>query len=333
MNVLMLANYRQGVGGISGQVEMLYKHLNNSGIKTDIFSLKGSPWGRVKQCVRLLKVGRNYSVFHIHCCSEKGFLPAVIGVICGKVMRKRVVVTYHGGGAEQYFKKHHRLVRFFLSRTNANIVLSGFLKKFFDNYGIPCVVIPNIIELDESRFRLRDNIHPHYICIRSHTPIYNIECIIKAFGRVKEQLPEATLTLVGDGPLHEDLKSYVKQAGLKDVSFVGRVDNAEIYEYLDRADVMLSSPIVDNMPLSLLEGFNAGLLVISSNVGGVPYMIQDGFNGLLFESNNAEQLAQKMLYALEEQESSRSMIVAAHAGLSKYTWNKVKPMLMEVYMH
>ena len=62
-------------------------------------------------------------------------------------------------------------------------------------------------------------------------------------------------------------------------------------------------------------------------------MIRDGFNGLLFDSDNAEQLAQKMLYALQEQESSRSMIEAAHAGLSKYTWDKIKPMLMEVYMH
>ena len=144
---------------------------------------------------------------------------------------------------------------------------------------------------------------------------------------------DATLTIVGDGPSRESLEEMVQKERIPDVRFTGRVDNRDIYHYLDEADVMLSSPVIDNMPVSLLEGFNAGLLVISSNVGGVPYMIRDGFNGLLFDSDNAEQLAQKMLYALQEQESSRSMIEAAHAGLSKYTWDKIKPMLMEVYMH
>lgn len=123
--------------------------------------------------------------------------------------------------------------------------------------------------------------------------MYNIECIIKAYQIVKLKLPEATLTIVSDGPSRDSLVKMVADFGLKDVKFTGRVDNSKIYELLDDADIMLSSPLIDNMPVSVLEGMNAGLLVISSNVGGVPYMIEDGVNGMLFESKNAEALAEK----------------------------------------
>lgn len=85
------------------------------------------------------------------------------------------------------------------------------------------------------------------------------------------------------------------------------------------------------MPVSVLEGMNAGLLVISSNVGGVPYMIEDGVNGMLFESKNAEALAEKMILAVEKQEKSKAMIHEAYQGLGKYSWESVKRKLLPVY--
>ena len=83
---------------------------------------------------------------------------------------------------------------------------------------------------------------------------------------------------------------------------------------------MVSSSHFDNMPVSIMEGFNAGLLVDASNVGGIPFMIEDGFNGLLFEDDDSEMLAQKMVFAIENQELSKQMIHNAHEGLSHYSW-------------
>lgn len=87
----------------------------------------------------------------------------------------------------------------------------------------------------------------------------------------------------------------------------------------------------DYMPVSVLEGMNAGLLVISSNVGGVPYMIDDGVNGLLFCSKNEEALAEKMILVVEKQEKSKAMIHEAYQGLGKYSWESVKRKLLPVY--
>lgn len=331
MKVLLITNYKKGTGGISGQVEMLRKNLGAEGITADIFNTKGSVLYRLF-CKRILhKKATSYDVLHVHCCSKVGFFPAIVGVSAGKRIGKKVVLTYHGGGAEEFFRKHTRLVRHFLLKTDTNIVLSGFLGRVFDKYQIPYTIIPNVIELDASCFKQRDQIKPNFISIRTLSPLYNIECILRAFKRVKQQIPEATLKIVGDGPSRAKLEEMVKSEGIRDVTFVGRIDNTEIYYQLDQADIMLSSPTIDNMPVSILEAFNAGLLVISSNVGGVPYMIEDGVNGLLFSSDNDFVLSSKMLDSVINKEASTQMIEKAHASLQQYSWKKVWFELSKIY--
>lgn len=330
-SVLFIANYRPSVGGISGQVALLQKHLRQEGVVANIISLKGSIFKKIKSISRIKKEGEKYDVFHVHTCSNMGFLTAIVGISLGGKLHKRVVVTYHGGGGAKFFSNYPRLVKKFLLKSDANIVLSGFLGMIFDRYEIPYTVIPNIIELDITHFHLRETIFPNFICIRTLDPLYNIHCIIKAFDIVKKQLPKATLTLVGDGSERQRLEQIVQEMNLCDVVFVGRVKNCEIYEYLDKADIMLSSPIIDNMPVSVLEGFNAGLLVVSSNVGGIPYMIEDGVNGLLFENNNYQQLAEKMLWVVEHQNEAKKIIYNANRSVQAYEWNNIKEKLFAQY--
>ena len=331
MRILLICNYKPGVGGISGQVEILQKKLHGEGHVVEIFSAKASMWKRLWLLPQLYRRAKDYELLHIHCCSGWGFLPAVLGVSVGKRLGKKVVLTYHGGGGERFFDKHPRLVRRYLKRTDTNIVLSGFLADVFEKHQLPYIIIPNIIELDDARFRVRLPIRPRFVCIRAHEELYNIPCILRAFQQVQRQMPEATLMLVGGGSLHEELKRQVERMGILNVLFTGRVDNSIIMQYLDQADIMLSSPKVDNMPVSLIEAMNAGLLVISSRVGGVPYMIEDGKKGLLFESDNDSELAEKMLWAIRHQDDARSMIASARESVKQYQWDNVKDQLYSVY--
>ena len=331
MRVLLICNYKPGVGGISGQVEILQRKLREEGHTADIFSTKDSFLRRLLLHLRLYRVAKSYNVLHIHCCSGWGFLPAVVGVTVGRWLKKRVVLTYHGGGGEKFFDKHPKLVHYYLTRTDSNIVLSGFLANIFEKHHLPYTTIPNIIELDDSHYRQRDTIKPNFICTRAHEPLYNIPCILRAFQKVLTKLSEATLTLVGGGSQHEVLMAMINKMGLKNVTFTGRVDNSAIYEYLDRADIMLSAPTVDNMPVSILEGMNAGLLVISSRVGGVPYMIKNGNNGLLFDSDDSTKLAELMLWTINNQTIAKTMIQKAYHDVRKYRWESVKEQLYTAY--
>ncbi len=331
MRILLICNYKPGVGGISGQVEILQKKLHGEGHVVEIFSAKASMWKRLWLLPQLYRRAKDYELLHIHCCSGWGFLPAVLGVSVGKRLGKKVVLTYHGGGGESFFDKHPRLVHKYLTRTNVNIVLSGFLAKVFENHHLPYIILPNIVELDASRFRQREALRPRFICIRAHEELYNIPCILRAFQKVQKEMPDALLTLVGDGSLHESLVQQANSMELKNVVFTGRVDNSQIFEYLDLADIMVSAPKVDNMPVSLLEAMNAGLLIVSSNVGGVPYMIEDGKNGLLFESDNEAELAEKMLWAVRHQGEVGTMIERAKQSVKQYRWDNIKDQLYSVY--
>lgn len=330
-SVLFVCNYKPGVGGISGQVEILQNKLREESFVAEVFNTKASAWKRLWMKPKLYKRALNFGVLHIHCCSGWGFLPAVMGVTVGKRLGKRVVLTYHGGGGESFFDRHPRLVRKYLTRTDVSIVLSGFLAKVFDKHQLPYTVIPNIIELDASHYRERNPLRPRFICVRAHETLYNVPCILRAFQRVQKIVPEASLTLVGDGSQHEQLQQQVETMGLQHVVFTGRVDNKVIYQYLDQADIMLSAPRVDNMPVSLIEAMNAGLLVISSWVGGVPYMIEDGVNGLLFESDNDAELAEKMMWAVEHPVESNNMTKQAFQSVKKYSWDQIRGLLFSAY--
>ncbi len=331
MNILIVCNYKPRVGGISGQVEILQRKLREEGHIADIFSTKASVLKRLLLPLKLRSAAKHYEVLHIHCCSGWGFLPAVLGISVGRRLKKRIVLTYHGGGGARFFDRHHCLVSHYLTRTEANIVLSGFLAKVFDKHGLPYTIIPNIIELDETQYRLRESVKPNYICTRAHEPLYNIPCILRAFQKTLTELPKSTLTLVGDGSQHSALMEMVKDMGLKNVTFTGRVDNKEIYHCLDRADIFLSAPTVDNMPVSVLEAMNAGLLVISSHVGGVPYIIDDGETGLLFESDDSDKLAELMLWPVENQTLAKNIIQQGHQSVRNYRWESIKDKLYITY--
>ena len=331
MKILLISNYKRGIGGINAQVDMLHTCLNQEdGIKADVFSTKGNPLRRCIAFFQLLCQARRYDILHIHACSYWGMVPAVMGVIAGKLWRKRIIITYHGGEAREYFAKHAAFVRRWLGRADEVIVLSGFLKEIFEQYQIPCVVIPNIVVL-RPQTEHTTTIAPKFISIRHLEPLYNIPCVLQAYEQVLKQYPEASLDILGQGSMRAALEAYVQEHKLTGVTFVGQVPNDKIYDYFANASIMLSAPKIDNMPVSILEAMNAGLLVISSRVGGVPYMIEDGTTGLLFESENSNDLANKMLWALEHPQEINTMINTAQKEVQKYSWENVKPQLMKIY--
>lgn len=328
--ILIIGNYQPSVGGISGQIEVLYQCLQKEGIACAIFSTKGSLLKRLLLFFKLLRTARFYDVLHIHGCSEWGFLPIVYGVIVGKLWHKRIVVTYHGGGADEYFSKQSKFVKRWLNRADTVIVLNGYLEKVFKHYEIPCVVIPNIVEFSEVPQRVAHE-GVRFISVRHLRPLYNIPCILQAYRNVREQYENCSLTILGQGPEREELEQLVKEQHIPDVTFVGQVPNTEMMRYLSESDIMLSAPHIDNMPVSVLEAMNAGVLVISSRVGGVPYIIEEDKTGLFFTDDKVEELAEKMIWTIEHPKEREQMTQKAQKDVQEYTWKNVKNQIFNLY--
>ena len=330
--ILLISNYEQNVGGISVQVELLYHHLQQEGIDVSIFSTKGSLLKRCFLFFKLMLKGRGYDLFHIHCCSYwGGFLPALYGVTVGRWLHKGILITYHGGDAAKFLNRYPKFVSRWLRKADTVVVLSDFLKAVFDEYNIPTVVIPNILPMDDIVRSVPELIYPHYVSIRLLRPEYNVLCTIKAFKEVRTKYNDATLTILGDGVERQSLERYVSEHTIEGINFVGQVSNDEVMAYMQAASVFVSSSHVDNLPVSILEAFSKGLLVIAARVGGVPYVVEDGVSGLLFEDDNVEQLKQFMIQVVDNQQESRSMIEHGYNALTPYLWRSVRKELLPLY--
>lgn len=332
MNILLISNYVMGVGGINTQVDLLHTYLNKENtIQADIFSTKGNPLQRFWKAFLLIHIAKRYDVLHVHACSYWGMVPAVMGIIAGKLLRKRIIITYHGGEAAEFFAKHTKFVQRWLGRADKIIVLSGFLKNIFEQYDIPCEIIPNIIELQPHQQLIENSRITRFISIRHLEPLYDIPCILQAYEYVLKRYPYITLNILGKGSLQQNLEQFVIEHKLTGVRFLGQIPNQQIYEHLNNADVMLSASKADNMPMSLLEAMNMGILVIATKVGGVPYIIEDGKTGLLFPSGDVQQLADKMIWALENPTNVQGIVKNAQVNVQQYSWKNIKEKLIQIY--
>ena len=124
--------------------------------------------------------------------------------------------------------------------------------------------------------------------------------VIRAFGVVQEQLPAAELTLVGDGSERPALEQLVQELGLRNVRFLGRVAPAEMPAQYEAADIYLNASRIDNMPQSILEAYASGTAVVTTDAGGIPFILRQEETGLMAPVGDWKALGQAALRLLTE---------------------------------
>ena len=125
-------------------------------------------------------------------------------------------------------------------------------------------------------------------------PVKDIATLIRAFAIAHAQRPELRLLIAGDGEQMESLNELAKSLGVAEqVCFAGWLHDVDSFYHA--IDINTLTSLSETFPYSLTEGARAGLPTIASRVGGVPYLIDHGANGLLFEAGNADALASCMI--------------------------------------
>jgi L-malate glycosyltransferase len=332
MEILLIGNQPKRAGGLAVQIRLLKEKLEEEGIRVSLVNTKQSLLKRIFYLPLLLAFkGFRKNVFHIHGCSYAGFFPILLGVIIGKLLRKKIIVTYHGGDAKAYFDRHGKFAAFFLKKATKVIVLSEFLKSVFKKYGIRTEVIPNILNISSHHFVERNTFFPNLITTRALARIYDIATAIDALAIVQKRYPHATLYIVGTGPEESTLKRIVTDRGIKNVFFTGYVANKEIYYYLNKADIWCNPTTKDNMPMSMLEAINAGLVVVSTNVGGIPYMVEHEKSAWLVNKGDSIGMAKGIFKIIDDPQLAQGFIKNARATLCNYDWTQIKGRLFAIY--
>lgn len=247
--------------------------------------------------ISLFPKARWADVLHIYSASYWSFLLAPApAILLGRLLRKWVILNYHSGEADDHLSKWGILVKPILRLADVIIVPSEYLKKIFTRHGLKVRVVPNSVDLRRFERYSSDGPLPlHILCTRNFEDHYRVDRVIKAFSKIKAEIKEARLTLIGDGSYRHKLEELVSRLKLHDIVFVGQIDNKYIPEYYKQANLYLNASVIDNMPLSLMEAMSAGLIIVSTAPGGIPYLVKDRLNGILVSSNDPDSLSREVV--------------------------------------
>jgi glycosyltransferase involved in cell wall biosynthesis len=174
-------------------------------------------------------------------------------------------------------------------------------------------------------------LRPHFLSNRNFDPIYNVPCVLRAFALVQASYPEARLTIAGDGQQRAEIESLVRELNLKNVELTGLVAPLRMPELCAAADIYLNASNVDNMPLSILEAFSAGLAVVTTDAGGIPYIVAHEETGLMVRMNDHEAMAAEAMRLLQDDELAQKLVRQARGECAKYNWNAVRGEWLKLY--
>lgn len=274
---------------------------------------------------------RRADVVHVFSASYWSFLLAPLpAVIVARLLGRPVLINYRSGEAPDHLRRS-AIARSTLRWVDRNVVPSRFLQQVFAEHAIPAQIIPNVIDRERFRFRLRDPLQPRMLSTRNLEPLYDVACTLRAFHAVQRRYPDATLTIVGTGSEDAALRRLAAELGLCGVTFTGRVAPENIWEYYAAADIYIQTPAIDNMPSSILEAFASGLPVVSTDAGGVPAMLTNDTHGLLAPVGDAERIAEQILRLLEDQTLARRLTLAAYDTTDALVWQRVRDRWVAVY--
>ncbi len=186
----------------------------------------------------------------------------------------------------------------------------------------------------ECQRQIAEKKSPIFITVGRLAEVKNQTLLVDAFGIMRKnhsQYENATLLIIGDGPLRSELSTQIESLGLAHVvSLLGSRD--DIAEQLKNADVFVLTSNYEAMPMTVLEAMAAGLPVVSTNVGGVSNIVKDRETGFLVEAKNPKQLADAMAMAASAERRVRDVAQKGNAMvLHQYSVEAMKSRYFDLY--
>jgi glycosyltransferase involved in cell wall biosynthesis len=336
-------------GGMANQTRQLGELLQRDGAKVTILQVNAPyrpRWiGRVRgvralfrlvaYACGLWRVAGNVDVFHIMANSGWSWhLFASPAVWIASMRGRPSVVNYRGGGAETFLAHSGGVVLETLHRASALAVPSSFLQQVFGRWGIRSEVVPNIVDTECFRpsHAQRSAAIQHVVVARNLEAIYDIATALRAFAILRDAAPDARLTVAGSGPERRSLETLASELGLANaVHFCGRLERGQMAELYRSASVVINPSRVDNMPNSVLEAMASGVPVVSTSVGGVPFILRDGVTGLLVPAGDHAAMAAAVQLVLTDHPLAARLRDAALIEVQQYTWPRVRQKWVDVY--
>ena len=312
--------------------------------------LRGADWqvtttsratGRVARLADMVttawRTRRDYDVAQVDVYSGNAFIWAEAVCLLLRRLGKPYVLTLHGGNLPTFARRNPGRVRRLLASAAVVTTPSRYLLEEMASYRDGLRLLPNPVDLDDYRFRLRAGAAPRLVWVRAFHRIYNPELAADVVACLRPEHPDVHLTMVGpdrDGSFAHT-RARAARLGVADaIDFPGGVSHAEVSAWLERGDVFVNTTNVDNAPVSILEAMACGLPVVSTNVGGIPYLLDAEHDALLVPPGDAAAMSAAVSRVLRNPDLAAQLSREGRRKTEGMSWRTMLPrwdaMLTEV---
>ncbi|TVZ54872.1 glycosyltransferase involved in cell wall biosynthesis [Lutibacter sp. Hel_I_33_5] len=241
----------------------------------------------------IIKNRKKINYILIDTFSTSAFYYCLITSQIARVFKLKYIPILHGGNLPSRLNKSNYFSKLIFSNSYKNIAPSNYLKFEFEKKGFMVEYIPNIISIDNYLFKERKKMQPNLLFVRAFSKEYNVKMAVDVLNELKKSFNDAKLCIIGpdrDGSKKE-IELYIKQKGLnKNIEITGVLSKKEWHKKSKEFDIFINTTNIDNTPVSVIEAMALGLPIVSTNVGGIPYLLKDKVDGILVEKGNVNQM-------------------------------------------
>ncbi|MFY7937417.1 MAG: glycosyltransferase family 4 protein [Flavobacterium sp.] len=327
MKLLYLGNRLHKHGRNATTIETLGPQLEGEGYEVYYASSQKRFFFRLLDMMwAVFRYRQQVSYLLIDTYSTKAFWYAFVCSQLARILKIAYIPILHGGNLPHRLQKNPKLCQMVFANAYKNVAPSGYLRQAFQEAGFTNVIyIPNSIQIEKYAFKQRVELAPKLLWVRAFATIYNPEMAVNVLFEMQKKYPNASLTMVGpdkDGSLRTT-KSYAAAIGVV-VNFTGQLAKEDWWQLACDHDVFINTTHFDNTPVSVMEAMALGLPVVSTNVGGIPYLLTDKENALLVADSDAFAMAAALCSLLDDQQKASDLALNARHFIAQMDWDLVK---------
>ncbi|MCH4551221.1 glycosyltransferase family 4 protein [Aestuariibaculum lutulentum] len=332
-NLVYIGNKLNNTKATVTSIDVLGPLLESEGFNINYASSKSNKGLRLLDMVfTLVKHRKSTDYMLMDTYSTLNFYYAyVIGQLC-RVLKLKYIPVLHGGNLPDRIIKNPKMCQSIFNHAFKNVAPSQYLKSRFENEGYSNILnIPNSINIEAYRFQQRTIDTIHLLWVRAFDKTYNPLLAIDVLKALQDRGESATLTMVGpdkDGTLQQ-AKYYADKLEVT-VNFTGKLEKQDWIKLSQQCNVFMNTTNFDNMPVSVIEAMALGLPVVSTNVGGMPFLIEDEQDGILVPPNSVKPFVEAIMGLKNDSDFTKKITLNARKKVEQYDWEVVKSLWLSL---
>lgn len=328
--ILFIGNHLSQSAKNTGVGEELAIRLNQNSYHTILVSRKVNKLARFFDMLStILRKRRFYDIAEVDVFSGPAFLWSFMSAGLLKVLGKPLILTLHGGNLPNYAARNLWRTKKLLNWADVVVAPSSYLKTRMAPFRADIHIIPNGLDLNHYSFQLRKNPQPKLIWLRAFHQIYNPSLAPKVLALLTDQNVNSQLVMVGpdkgDGSLQEMLYTAQDLGVANLIEVIRGVSKNQVPAVLARGDIFLNTTNFDNTPVSVIEAMSSGCCIVTTNVGGIPILLEDGVDALLVPPNDPDAMAAAVRRILSEPGLAEKLSANARKNAEQFDWSNILP--------